>query len=106
MIKCDMAEIERITITVTSDLVTDMKAAIADGDYASVSEIVRDALRDWRVKRLGEQQKLAELRAIVEEGFADLVDRRVSELDPGEIIARVRRRANKARRSKKTPATE
>jgi antitoxin ParD1/3/4 len=42
-----MADIERLTITLPSD----MAAVVEGGDYASASEVVREALRDWKMKR-------------------------------------------------------
>ena len=56
-----MPEIERLTITLPYEKSAAVKDAVASGDYASVSEVVRDALRDWKVKRA---VRLAELAAI------------------------------------------
>jgi Arc/MetJ-type ribon-helix-helix transcriptional regulator len=39
-----MADIERITITLPSDMAVIVKRAVEDGDYASRSEVVRAAL--------------------------------------------------------------
>ena len=46
-----MAEIERMTITLPMEMAGAVKAAVEGGDYASSSEVVREALRDWRTKR-------------------------------------------------------
>ena len=43
-----MPEIERLTITLPYEMSAAVKDAVASGDYASVSEVVRDALRDWK----------------------------------------------------------
>lgn len=43
--------------------------AVATGDYASTSEVVREALRDWRMKRLVRQQQVQEIRRIWDEGI-------------------------------------
>ena len=40
-----MAELERLTITMPSDLAAVVKTAVTEGDYASTSEVVREALR-------------------------------------------------------------
>lgn len=42
-----MAELERLTITLTRELSETIKAAVNEGDYASASEVIREALRDW-----------------------------------------------------------
>jgi Arc/MetJ-type ribon-helix-helix transcriptional regulator len=46
-----MADIERLTITLPSDMATLVKGAVSDGDYASSSEVIRETLRDWKIKR-------------------------------------------------------
>jgi antitoxin ParD1/3/4 len=46
-----MAEIERMTITLPSEMAAVVKDAVAEGDYASSSEVIREALRDWKTKR-------------------------------------------------------
>ena len=38
---------ERMTITLTEDQAERIKAVVAKGDYASHSEVIREALRDW-----------------------------------------------------------
>jgi antitoxin ParD1/3/4 len=43
--------LERLTITLPPELAETIKAAVNDGDYASASEVVRDALRDWKIRR-------------------------------------------------------
>ena len=41
-----MSNIERLTITMSAELAGVVKEAVAGGDYASTSEVVREALRD------------------------------------------------------------
>jgi antitoxin ParD1/3/4 len=60
-----MAEIERMTITLPSDMAAIVKAAVEGGDYASSSEVVREALRDWKMKRALRMQELTSLQAAV-----------------------------------------
>lgn len=42
---------EKISISITEEHARLIAEAIESGDYASSSEIVREALRDWRAKR-------------------------------------------------------
>ena len=63
-----MAAIERITVTMPAAMVASLKATIAEGHYASTSEIVREALRDWTRARDTEQQELKALRDAVRIG--------------------------------------
>jgi antitoxin ParD1/3/4 len=66
-----MSNIERVTITMPSDMAALVKAAIEHGDYASTSEVVRDALRDWVHKRSLRQQDVTELRSLWLEALND-----------------------------------
>lgn len=46
-----MADIERLTITLPTDMAATIKDAVEGGGYASASEVIRTALRDWKLKR-------------------------------------------------------
>jgi antitoxin ParD1/3/4 len=83
-----MAEIERLTITLPSDMAAIVKGAVAGGDYASSSEVVREALRDWKVKRALQLQELTSLKADIDKGLADLAEGRVKDFDAARIIER------------------
>ncbi len=86
-----MAKIERLTITLPSDMAAVVKGAVADGDYASTSEVVRAALRDWKMKRALQLQELAALKADIDKGLADVAAGRVTEFDAARVIERGRR---------------
>lgn len=81
-----MSSIERITITLTAEMAEAVRGAVAAGDYASSSEIVREALRDWRRKRTLQQQELETLRADVRQAEDDIAAGRVRDFDPDRII--------------------
>jgi len=72
-----MAEIERMTIALTAEMAKTVRAAVESGDYASSSEIVREALRDWSDKRMLRQRDLDALRASIQEGLDDIAAGRV-----------------------------
>lgn len=82
---------ERLTITMPSELAAVVKEAIAGGDYASTSEVVREALRDWRAKRALQQQELAALKADIDKGLAELGAGQLKPFDTNTIIARGRK---------------
>jgi antitoxin ParD1/3/4 len=86
-----LSEIERLTITLPSEMAAIVKGAVEDGDYASTSEVVREALRDWKLKRTVQLQELAALKADIGKGLADLKAGRVKDFDAERIIARGRR---------------
>jgi antitoxin ParD1/3/4 len=83
-----MAGIERLTITLPSEMASVVKGAVEGGDYASTSEVVREALRDWKMKRALQLQELTALKADIDKGLADLAEGRVRDFDSGRIIER------------------
>ena len=86
-----VAEIERLTITLPSDMAASVKDAVQDGDYASSSEVIREALRDWKRKRAVQTQEFAALKADIAKGLADLKAGRVKDFDTKRIVARGRK---------------
>jgi antitoxin ParD1/3/4 len=86
-----MAEIERLTITLPSDMAALVKGAVKGGEYASNSEVVREALRDWKMKRALQLQELASLKADIDRGLTDVAEGRVQEFDRARIIERGRK---------------
>ncbi|MBM4128252.1 MAG: ribbon-helix-helix protein, CopG family [Nitrospira sp.] len=86
-----MASIERMTITMPTDMAAVIKAAVDGGDYASTSEVVREALREWKLRRVVQSQKLAALKADLDRGLDDIAAGRVTNFDPKQIIARGRK---------------
>jgi antitoxin ParD1/3/4 len=86
-----MSEIERMTITLPSDMAAVVKGAVDGGDYASNSEVVREALRDWKMKRALQLQELAALKVDIDKGLTDLAEGRVKDFDAGRIIERGRK---------------
>ena len=45
-----MSKIDKISVTVTREQHAKIKAAVERGDYASTSEVIRTALREWELK--------------------------------------------------------
>jgi len=64
-----MSHVEKISITLTPDLALVVQQAIESGGYASTSEVIREALRDWKTKRLLREQQIEEVRALWREGI-------------------------------------
>ncbi len=63
-----MGKLERITVTMPEEMAAKLRAAVDKGEYATTSEIVRDALRDWSDQQDRRELALAKLRAMIEEG--------------------------------------
>jgi antitoxin ParD1/3/4 len=64
-----MANVEKLSVALTPDMVAELRAAVETGDYGSVSEVVRDALRDWRLCRKSETLETEALRRLAREGI-------------------------------------
>jgi antitoxin ParD1/3/4 len=61
-----MPKLERVTVTVTEEMTALLKRAVESGEYATTSEIIREAVRDWSDKHDRERQALDDLRALIE----------------------------------------
>lgn len=95
-----MSEIERLTITLPAEMAATVKEAVDEGNYASSSEVIREALRDWKMKRALQGQELAAMKADIDRGLKDLAEGRVKDFDADRIIKRgkklLRSRSNSA----------
>jgi antitoxin ParD1/3/4 len=63
-----MSKLERITVTMPEEMAAKMRAAVESGEYATTSEIVREALRDWDAYQERRQIALERLRKLIREG--------------------------------------
>ena len=86
-----MTEIERMTITLPSDMAAVVKGAVEGGDYASSSEVIREALRDWKMKRAPQRQELTSLKADIDRDLTDLAEGQVQDFGKTRIIERGRK---------------
>ena len=64
----NMSKLERITVTMPEEMAAKMRAAVEAGEYATTSEIVREALRDWNEYHEQRQIKLERLNKLIAEG--------------------------------------
>jgi uncharacterized protein len=55
-----MPSIEKVSIALPSEMLAMVKQAVEGGDYASSSEVVREALREWKARRAASAVKTAE----------------------------------------------
>ena len=63
-----MPNVEKMSIALTPEMAAVVRAAVANGEYASSSEIIREALRDWQMRRDLHQKELEALRHLWQEG--------------------------------------
>ena len=83
--------IERLTVTMPADMAALIKDAVAGGGYASSSEVIREAMRDWKIKRALQLQEFANLQADLDKGLADLAAGRTKDFDIKRIVRRGRK---------------
>jgi antitoxin ParD1/3/4 len=65
-----MPDVQKISIALTGEQIASLKAAVETGEYATTSEIVREAIREWQFKRELRQEDLRRLRQLLDEGKA------------------------------------
>ncbi|WP_313387895.1 type II toxin-antitoxin system ParD family antitoxin [Rhodospirillum rubrum] len=58
-----------MTITMPKDLAEALRQTVAGGEYASTSEVVREALRDWMGRRDAQRPDLETVRAAIKAGL-------------------------------------
>ena len=63
-----MPEIQKVSVALTGEQVMTLKTAVDSGEYATTSEIVREALRDWQRKRELHGEDVQRLRQLWAEG--------------------------------------
>ena len=59
-----MPAVEKISIALPPEIAANVRKAVETGEYASNSEVVRDALHEWTLMRDLRQQSLGELRTL------------------------------------------
>ncbi|RDJ23292.1 ribbon-helix-helix protein, CopG family [Bosea caraganae] len=62
---------EKLSITMTSEMVREIRASVESGEYASTSEALRDAVRLWQRDRAEHAERLATIRARIARSVAD-----------------------------------
>ncbi len=65
-----MPDIQKVSVALTGEQLATLKAAVESGEYATTSEIVREAIRDWQFKRELRREDVNRLRQLWDEGKA------------------------------------
>lgn len=73
-----MPNVEKLSVAVTTQQAANLRAAVDSGEYATTSEIVREAVRDWQAKRELRFEDIRRLQQLRDErkasGKAELLD--------------------------------
>jgi antitoxin ParD1/3/4 len=65
-----MPDIQKVSIALTGEQIAALKAAVETGEYATTSEVIREALREWQWKRALRGEDLKRLGELWREGKA------------------------------------
>ena len=84
-----MSGVEKRSISLSSELAAEIDAAVAAGEYGNASEVVREALREWKERRGLFGYSVEELRALIQEGIDSGPPQPFTE----EVVERIKERA-------------
>lgn len=65
-----MPSIHKVSIALTGEQIDALKSVVEAGEYATTSEVVREAIRDWQFKRENCREEIQQLRHLWDEGLA------------------------------------
>ncbi len=85
-----MTQIERMTVALPAEMAGIIRDAVESGDYASSSEVFRDAIRDWKHKRQLQQQEVESIMLGVRQGLADLKAGRIKPAE--DVLSRLEKK--------------
>lgn len=61
--------VEKITVALTPEMAGFVRKSVESGEYASTSEVIRAAVREWKERRDLLGYTVEELRELVQEGI-------------------------------------
>jgi len=64
-----MTNVEKVSIALTPEMLAAVREAVESGEYASSSEVMREALREWKRRRALERQEAKALQRLWQEGL-------------------------------------
>ena len=60
---------KKISVALSSDMLAIVRKAVELGEYASASEVVRDALLQWNARRARQADEVGDFRRMWQEGL-------------------------------------
>lgn len=91
-----MSAAEKISITVTPAMKRVLEERVASGQFASASELMREAFRTWQRQQDEHEERLASLRARVQKSIEDPRPSLTLEESRAEFRRHVKARAKSA----------
>jgi antitoxin ParD1/3/4 len=83
-----MQNVEKLSVALTSEQAAMVREAVETGEYATVSEVIREALRLWKAEQQARGREAEELRRLWREG----IEGGPAAGDGPAVFARLRRR--------------
>ena len=80
-----MAGVEKVSVALTPEMAAMVREVVAAGEYASASEVMREALRDWKQRRSERARAIEGLGRLWDEGLAS-----GPPVDGEEALARIK----------------
>jgi antitoxin ParD1/3/4 len=84
-----MPSVEKVSVALTAEQLAAVRAVVDAGEYATASEVIREALRDWQTKRELRQEEIRRIRELWLEGLGS---GSAGELNMADLRAQARRR--------------
>ena len=82
-----MSAAEKISITVTAAMKKILEERVASGQFASASELMREAFRTWQRQQDEHEERLASIRARIQKS----IDDPRPSLPAGEVFDRLKK---------------
>lgn len=82
-----MANVEKVSVALTPEMAATMRQVVEAGEYASASEVMREALREWKFRRYQREQAVEALGRQWDTGIAS-----GAPVDGEQAFARIRAR--------------
>lgn len=89
-----MSQVEKVSIALSPELLRAVKDAVGSGAYGSASEVVREALREWQLRKPLREAEVERLRKAWQDGIESGP---MSPLDMDEIKRKLHARLGKLR---------
>ncbi len=78
-----MANVEKLSVSLSKDLAEMVRGAVGENGYTSSSEVIREALRDWKVKQAIQAADITRLQKAWKQGMHDIESGRCLEINSG-----------------------
>jgi antitoxin ParD1/3/4 len=91
-----VSNVAKISVALTSEQISALRSAVDSGEYATTSEVVREAVRDWQAKRQLREEDIKRLQQLWATGKAS---GSAKSLDLDMVRRAARRRLAKARKA-------